>query len=255
MPGGKLYNAEDRFAHGTIACKIRNSFTGASTELAEELEKYTTTYKLSDLMDFSLPTFNLALNPNAKIETKIQSKYGLVRLNDSKKFNLSIGRRILSSEVSNDAQYPVFSANVKEPFGKINRLLIIDFSLDSVLWGIDGDWMVSYIKKDKPFFPTDHCGVLRVLDKEIEPYYVALALEIIGGAYGFSRTYRASTERIATVQIPLPPIDIQRDLVEKCEEIDKEFNSSRMTIETYRKKVSDIFSRLEIINKPKMKGN
>lgn len=30
QPGGKLYNAEDRFARGTLACAVRNSFCGAS---------------------------------------------------------------------------------------------------------------------------------------------------------------------------------------------------------------------------------
>lgn len=236
VPGGKLYNAEDRFAPGTIACKIRNSFIGASTNLTEGLEKFTSTYRLQDLMDFSLPTFNLSINPNARIEARIQSKYDMVRLNDTKRFDLSIGKRILSSEVSEDAKYPVYSANVREPFGKINKLLITDFSLDSILWGIDGDWMVSYISKGIEFYPTDHCGVLRILDKNIEPYYIALALEIVGSAYGFSRTYRASTERVSTVQIPLPPKKVQDILVNKCKKIDEEYNSSRMSIETYRKK-------------------
>ena len=254
VPGGKLYNAEDRFARGTIACKIRNSFSGATTRLSEELEKYTSTYRLKDLMDFSLPAFDLALNPNAKIETRIQSKYALIRLNDTSKFELSIGRRILSSEVSDNAQYPVYSANVKEPFGKIDKLLITDFSLDSVLWGIDGDWMVSYVPKDTEFYPTDHCGVLRVLDKDIEPYYVALALEMVGNAYGFSRTYRASTERVSAVQIPLPPKDVQSNLVKKCREIDEEYNSSRMSVETYRQKITDVFSSLDIVNKSKRGG-
>ena len=31
QPGGKLYDANDRFARGTIACAVRNSFFGAST--------------------------------------------------------------------------------------------------------------------------------------------------------------------------------------------------------------------------------
>lgn len=123
--------------------------------------------------------------------------------------------------------------------------------MDSILWGIDGDWMVSYISKGIEFYPTDHCGVLRILDKNIEPYYIALALEIVGSAYGFSRTYRASTERVSTVQIPLPPKKVQDILVNKCKKIDEEYNSSRMSIETYRKKIFDIFSSLDIINKSK----
>lgn len=252
--GGKLYNAEDRFARGTIAYKIRNSFTGASTILAQELEDFTAIYKLSDLIEFSLPAFNLTINPNTIIETKIRSKYSLVKLNDKEKFSLSIGKRVLSTDVSDDAPYPVYSANVKEPFGRIDKLLDIDFSKDSILWGIDGDWLVSYMPKENPFYPTDHCGVLQIFDEAIEPYYVALALEIVGNEYGFSRSYRASTERLASVQIPIPPQKIQEDLVKQCKAIDEEYNTSRMTIETYRSKIADIFDRLEIVNKSKSGG-
>ena len=36
--------------------------------------------------------------------------------------------------------------------------------------------------------------------------------------------------------------------------IDKEYATSRMTIETYRKKISEIFDNLEVIAKEKMGG-
>ena len=37
-----------------------------------------------------------------------------------------------------------------------------DYSRPSVIWGIDGDWMVNIIPAGVPFYPTDHCGVLRI---------------------------------------------------------------------------------------------
>ena len=109
--------------------------------------------------------------------------------------------------------------------------------------------MVAYINKDIAFYPTDHCGVLRVLDPEIEPYYIALALEEVGKHYGFSRSFRASTERISTVQLPLPPKVIQDQLVSECRAIDEEYNTSRMSIDTYRQKIADIFDKLEVVSK------
>lgn len=253
-PGGKLYNAEDRFARGTLACKVRNSFSAASTQLSDELESYAKTYVLSDLMEFGLANFHLTINPNARIAAEIKSKYPLVRLNDKEKFCLSIGRRVLSSEVSEDGLYPVYSANVKEPFGKIDKLLNTDFSKESILWGIDGDWMVSYVEKGKEFYPTDHCGVLQIMTNEIEPYYIALVLEIVGFSYGFSRSYRASTERIASVQLPLPPLPIQKKIVKECRAIDNQNNTSRMTVEEYRIRISDVFDNLQIVKKSKMGG-
>ncbi|WP_287816192.1 hypothetical protein [Bacteroides sp.] len=43
--------------------------------------------------------------------------------------------------MSEEYDIPVYSANVKEAFGKIDKLLIKDFAKGSVLWGIDGDWI------------------------------------------------------------------------------------------------------------------
>lgn len=225
-PGGMLYNDGDRSARGTIACAIRNSFMGARTQLPEESEKYVKLYRLEDLINFSSASFEEAIATKAPNTLAISSKYPTIRLNDKSQFKINIGRRVLNSQLVENGIYPVYSANVKEPFGKINKLLLTDFSEDSIIWGIDGDWMVSFIYKNHPFYPTDHCGVIRVKGNKVLPYYVALALEKVGLKYGFSRTYRASTERIANVTIPLPPIDIQQKIVEECEAEDRVYNDA-----------------------------
>ena len=49
-------------------------------------------------------------------------------------------------------------------------------------------------------------------------------------------------------------MEVQREVVSECEAIDAEYNTSRMTIETYRKKISDIFDKLDVIAKDKMGG-
>ena len=50
---------------------------------------------------------------------------------------------------------------------------------------------------------------------------------------------------IESLQIPVPPIEIQKKIISECEAIDKEYATSRMTIETYRKRISEIFDNLE----------
>lgn len=248
--GGKLYNADNRFARGTLACAVRNTFCGASTlGMPKDIAKHVKGYWLKDMIDFPLSGFCKSITLTARIEDKINSKYPLQRLNDPNKFELRIGRRVLSSDIEEQGLYPVYSANVKTEFGYIDHLLFDDFDKPSILWGIDGDWMVAYLDKEISFYPTDHCGVLRVLDSEIDPYFVALALEEVGKHYGFSRSYRASTERIAAVQLPIPPKSVQDIIVAECKKIDEEYNTSRMSIETYRQKIAEIFDRLEVVSK------
>lgn len=165
----------------------------------------------------SLEKEQIALNDNiSKLKSIISSKYELVksnaiksvRLNDKSQFSVSIGKRVLKSEVKKGIGIPIYSANVFVPFGQIDKKIITDFSFPSILWGIDGDWMVNVIPENKPFYPTDHCGVLQIKNKKISPYYLALALEQIGIEKRFSRTFRASSGRIKEIRIDLPEENI-----------------------------------------------
>lgn len=144
----------------------------------------------------------------------------IVRLSDETIFDVSIGKRVLKNEFVENGKIPVYSANVIEPFGSIDKLLIEDFSKPSVLWGIDGDWMVNHLPKDYPFFPTDHCGVLRVKDNSINEKYLAFILEKEGKAFEFSRTKRASIDRIQGIKIAIPPIAEQQKIVSEIEKIE-----------------------------------
>lgn len=149
-----------------------------------------------------------------------------IRLDNEQVFNLSIGRRVLKSELKKDGAYEVFSANVFESFGRTDSSLLTDFSIPSVLWGIDGDWMVNYLQADRPFHPTDHCGVIKVLDENvILPKYLVYPLLKAGEHERFSRANRASTERIKALTIRVPSINIQKETVSKVIEIENEINT------------------------------
>ena len=150
-----------------------------------------------------------------------------LKLNNLDVFEISIGRRILNSEVSPEFTIPVYSANVFEPFGMIDRLLLTDFSKDSVLWGIDGDWMVNTIPANTPFFPTDHCGVLRIKTNDVLPKYMAYLLQKEGERVGFNRSYRASIDRIESLTVDVAPIEEQRKAVSKVEQYEAEIRKAQ----------------------------
>jgi type I restriction enzyme M protein len=129
-------------------------------------------------------------------------------------FDLQLGDRVLADEqLVEDGKIPVYSANVHEPFGFIDSENLEDYSRDSIIWGIDGDWMVTTIDKNIPFYPTDHCGVLRTDEKRVTPKYLAMALEVEGKLEKFSRNNRASIQRIKSLSVRLPdkksPINYQ----------------------------------------------
>ena len=149
----------------------------------------------------------------------IISKMGgvIYRLSNNEIFEISIGKRVLNTEVNPKFSIPVYSANVFEPFGMINKELITDFSRDSVVWGIDGDWMVNVISANQPFYPTDHCGVMRIKTDGILPKYMAHLLEVAGQEAGFKRSYRASIDRVEGLSVKVAPIEEQRKAISEIE--------------------------------------
>lgn len=153
-----------------------------------------------------------------------------VRLSNENIFNISIGRRVVDKEMDEKFDVPVISANVFEPMGKINKLLITDFSKNSVLWGIDGDWMTNVIEKNIQFYPTDHCGILRVKDDSILERYLAYALFKVGENARFSRSNRASIDRIKSLSIPVPELPVQKEIVAKIEALEDKISKLKIEI-------------------------
>lgn len=196
---------------------------------------------------------NNSLSSNIKsIDTKkqiIKNKYAYlhslgknhIRLSDKNIFDLSIGKRVLNKQLKQNGNIPVYSANVFKPFGYIDKLLFEDFNKSSVIWGIDGDWMVNSIDKNILFYPTDHCGFLRLKKENIFiEKYVAYALQQAGIEYGFSRNKRASIDRIETIKIPIPDYSVQKDIIAEIIPLEKE-------VEKLQKEIDEIPTKKQAI--------
>ena len=155
-----------------------------------------------------------------------------IRLSDSTLFKLSIGKRVLNSDLKVNGRIPVYSANVFQPFGYIDKMLISDFSKSSVLWGIDGDWMTNVIAENIPFYPTDHCGFIRILKENIiTEKYLAFALNKEGKILGFSRSKRASIDRVEGITIPLPKFKDQQKELSQIEKLEKQIDEAQKAID------------------------
>lgn len=167
-----------------------------------------------------------------------------IRLSNSDVFDLFIGKRVLNSGLSNKNTIPVYSANVFEPFGYIDKLLINNFDKPSVIWGIDGDWMVNTIDKNIQFYPTDHCGVIRLkIDNVLMEKYLAFALSKEGQEIGFSRTKRASINRISGITIPLPDYTEQQKVVFQIVELEKQISEAQTIIDNSKEQKQEILDK------------
>lgn len=254
--GGLLYNSENRKSDDKLCSIIRNSFLNNEIEISE-LKEYYYYVPLQDMIDFSSTSFTKSIKTAKVRELKTTPGLTNYKLTDNKLFTLSIGNRVLSTEVDADGNIPIYSANVYEEFGRINKQNITDFSEPSVIWGIDGDWMVNYLEASYPFYPTDHCGVLRIHNPNIIPHYFALALQIEGEYEKFSRSNRASTQRIKSLTIQIPSKKIQNDILKMLIKYSEDIHYDRMKIADIDKKskkllvdyLGDICSENDIIEK------
>lgn len=80
--------------------------------------------------------------------------------------------------------------------------------------------MVNYLPKNYPFYPTDHCGVIRVNTDKIVPKYLAHALQVEGEYERFSRSNRASMARIKSLTVQVPDMAVQKKVVDEIDNID-----------------------------------
>lgn len=158
-------------------------------------------------------------------------------------FKLSIGKRVLNNELLENGQIPVYSANVLEVFGFINKEILQDYDNDSVLWGIDGDWMVGFMPKNKKFYPTDHCGVLRVDDTKINAKYISFILNEAGKKQGFSRKLRASIDRIKALRVKLPSLEFQDQIADVTDKIEKKINEYKIELDSLEKEKEKILQK------------
>lgn len=102
---------------------------------------------------------------------------------------------------------------------------------DSVLWGIDGDFMVSFMESGRKFYPTDHCGVLRVLTDKVHPRYMAHVLEREGTRLGFSRNFRASLDRVGGIRFAVPDMESQVSAMNEVLRLEEEISQALRDIE------------------------
>ena len=180
---------------------ISEDETREPTSLLNTLLEFQNTFEALSLnFKFDLNALQKDLNA---LPHPPQQGWEKAKLGDKSIFELKIGKRVLDSELHAQGKIPVYSANVLKPFGFIDKELLANYDKESVLWGIDGDWMVGFMPKNTPFYPTDHCGVLSVKEDKGKAKIVQFALENEGTKFGFSRTLRASIERVEGLKIPL----------------------------------------------------
>ena len=99
------------------------------------------------------------------------------------------------------------------------------------------------VPKEKPFYPTDHCGVVRIKQDVLHGRYLAWALNKAGIEFRFSRANRASTERIKGMVIKAPSFEEQNKFALEVEKLEKNISEAKKVINGAKVKKEDILKK------------
>lgn len=165
----------------------------------------------STLMEFDEPLRELVKKKSA-IVSSVE-----VSLHDETLFDLSIGKRLLRKDyIEAIGKIPAYSSNVFSPFVYTSYSNVEDFSVPYVLWGIDGAFEFNVMPTGEKFAYTDHCGVIKIKNPKINPYYLAYTLEENKHKYGFDRGLRASLSNMKSVKVSIP-VDVSGEFDENAQ--------------------------------------
>lgn len=264
-PGGKLYNDSDRMADNTTASAVRSSFND-QPEPIPELDKYLAWLRLQDMIDFSRLDFNKEIKTTISKRVEIQSKWPMNDLGDL--FDI-----IRGVTYSKDLQVIEETDNIVLPADNITLdgvlqvtkpiFLKQDYVLpeekrlkkdDCFMCFSSGSkshvGKITFISQDTKYYAGGFMGILRTKDSRIEAKFLAYLLgseqyrSIIQNNSTGSNINNLSNE-ITHIKIPLPPLDIQKQIVEECEKVDAECEKARKEIEEYQKKIVDVMTNVK----------
>lgn len=246
IPGGKLYNSNDRFARGTLACAVRNSYSNAiTTNLSESISTYAKTYGLADMIDFHISSFNKVISlTTTKAKNSISSKYPMKTLQSLMRPINGSRTKITREEIKTEGKFPVITQETNQ---FISGYTDNDLPITDVPLIVFGDHSCTFKYVDFEFVRGADGTQLIKVDKEIASKFVYEYLKTVN--IENSDKYERHFKYLKRIKVPIPPVDIQQLVISECDKIDEEYNTSRMSIETYRSKIVEIFDRLEIISK------
>lgn len=221
----QLFDRENPRNETKINVLIKNAFLNNTNQIPQELEKHAFKARLVEMLDFSRAEFNKAITLNpATSSSKTNhanpfenSKFELVRLGEALK---SQGKGKRPASFANPSGiYPfIKSSKIIE---KCNEA---DFDTEALIIGDGGGANIHYL--NGKFSSSDHTYIF-TSDKEdiyLKFFYEVINanLEILEVGFKGIALKNISKTFIENIQIPKPPLEIQKQIVSECEKVEKQ---------------------------------
>ncbi|MBQ7578664.1 MAG: N-6 DNA methylase [Synergistaceae bacterium] len=252
--GGKLYNESDREAAGTLAHLVRQSFNDdQEIIMTQDNARFSRVVKTCEMLEFSRVSFNkgMTLSPLQKIvdmEGKTTLKKVFDVITERIDTNLLTPSQYITTETMLQNCQGITEFNGILPKGSVFRFKKGDILLSNIRPYLQKIWLADF---DGGCSTNVH--VFRIKDEKIynnKYIFYMLARKnffdfVMLNVKGLNMP-QGKREHILDYVIPLPPINIQAEIVKECEEIDSQESNSRKIIEDSRAKIESLFRELAL---------
>lgn len=245
-------NPQNETKLNTLICK---AFLKTLSDIPKDLQGYAGKARLIDMMDFEKVEFNKAISLNVKSRDELNpfknSKFELVRLGEVCDLN-KIRNQVSATEIE---KMNLNSGNVKLLPSSKNYEWWTDEKTAGQFIN-EGEVITlgvaryANIKKHKGKFVSANNHILSVKDKsKIIFDFLYILLEICGQKlYKQGQQYpQFDTNIFYSFKIPLPPLEIQKQIVAECEEVEEQHNTLSLSIKEYQNLIKAMLQKCGII--------
>ncbi len=261
-----LYNPKNRFDSSKLSFYIMQEYLSKldlkaldnyfqkdiakEQEIQQDLSPYAFKAKLIDMLDFSKVDFNkaISLNPiNSQGEGKTQNpfencKYELVKLGEVAKIDWG-NTNLTKSIYKNDGKYLAYSASGQD--GKID---FFENDEEAIILSAIG------ARCGKCFFAIGKWTAIKntiTIKTDKEKVISKFAFYLVNNENFWEKSGSAQPfiklSSVKNTKIPLPPLEIQKQIVAECEKVEEQYNTIRMSIEKYQELIRAILVKCGII--------
>ncbi|MDY3788360.1 N-6 DNA methylase [Bacteroides fluxus] len=254
----KLFDANIYDNPKKASTYVYKAFKGDYTSpIAESMQSHISRVSLIDMLTFDRDNFEKGISLTTKKKVLIDSKYNQLKLIDlstllkrgkSAKYGNSKIQIIKSGQARGWFDFDFSEKHyVDETFVIDERKLVRgDLLINSTGVGTAG--RVTYFGEDGDFVVDSHITIFRPNQNLILPEYALCVLGVIGFdnienmALGQSGQIELSLDIIGNIKIPVPPIDVQKQIVEEIGKVDKSVSNSMLRINECETDIESLLS-------------
>ncbi len=222
----QLFERENPHNETKINVLIKNAFLNNTNQIPQELEKHAFKARLVEMLDFSRAEFNKAITLNLSKGAKSanpfeNSKFELVKLGETINENPKSSIQVNQAKENTKGKYPFYTSGLN-----IYRFDTALISGKNIFLSTGGNALVQFFD-GQCAYSTDTYAIKSIDEKEILTQFIYLILQsltpLINEFYfkGMGLKHLQKKE-FKNIQIPKPPLEIQKQIVSECEMVEKQ---------------------------------